>query len=590
MTDRQPLLSLALAACLASGWAVDAPPEVPKGEVSKHSFAQSAIFPGTVRDYWVYVPKQYDGTTPACLYVNQDGIQFNAPAVFDRLIAAKEMPITIGLFVMHGRVAAPGAGALDRFNRSYEYDGLGDGYARFILEELLPHVVAEQKLVISPAGKDHAIGGTSSGAICAFTAAWERPDAFTRVFSGVGTYVGLRGGNSYPTLVRKVEPKPLRVFLQDGSNDANNFAGDWWMANQEMERALRFAGYEVDHAWGDGPHDSKGATVVFADAMRFLWQGWPAAVPAGAGSKQLQEILAPGAGWQLVGEGYTHCSGAAVDAHGQVFFSDGAAGRGLRIAADGSLQVLPNPPAAGTAIPATAAGASAVANDAGGAGAGRRFAADGRLFAVSSATSEVIAYQPDGTSTVIAAGITGSDLVVRHDGGVYVTVPAGDAPAGTGTVWYISASGDKRVVDSGLRWCSGITLSTDQSLLYVADARSHWVYSYQVQADGSLLDKQRYYWLHVPDGEDDSGAGGMRSDRDGRLYIATRLGIQICDQPGRVTCIIPSPGGRVTGLSFGGENLDVLYACCGDKVYRRALKVQGVEPFQAPVKPAAPHL
>jgi gluconolactonase len=569
MTDFNPLLCLALVISLGAGWAGDAPAEVPKGDVSKHSFEQSAIFPGTARDYWVYVPKQYDGTTPACLYVNQDGVQFNAPAVFDRLIAAKEMPVTIGLFVMHGRVKAPSDDALDRFNRSYEYDGLGDGYARFILDELLPHVIAEQKLVISPAGKDHAIGGTSSGAICAFTAAWERPDAFTRVFNGVGTYVGLRGGNNYPTLVRKVEPKPLRIFLQDGSNDANNWAGDWWMANQEMERALRFAGYEVDHAWGDGPHDSKGATVVFADAMRFLWKGWPAAVPAGQGSKQLQEILLPGEGWQLVGEGYRLTSGAAVDAHGQVFFDDVATGRTYRIDADGKPVVF-------------------IADN--GKGAGQRFAPDGRLYAAAVATQEIVAYQGDGARTVIAGGITGNDLAVRHDGGVYVTEAAGAAAPGESAVWYINPAGRKRRIVTALRCGTGITLSTDQSLLYVADARSHWVYSFQVGADGSLKDQQRYYWLHVPDSEDDSGAGGMRTDSEGRLYVATRMGIQVCDQPGRVTCIIPTPGGLVSSLSFGGEKFDVLYACCGDKVYRRKLKIQGVEGFQAAIKPAAPHL
>src|SRR4051794_37796417 len=178
--------------------------EIPKGEVTKHSFDQSKIFPGTVRDYWVYVPRQYDPARPACLHVNQDGIQFNAPAVFDELIDKKEMPVTIGVFVMHGRVKAPSPNALDRFNRSYEYDSLGDSYARFLLDELLPDVEKKttsdgRPIRFSHDGNDRSIGGSSSGAICAFTAAWERPDAFRRVFSSIGTYVGLRGGNEYPT-------------------------------------------------------------------------------------------------------------------------------------------------------------------------------------------------------------------------------------------------------------------------------------------------------------------------------------------------------------------------------------------------------
>ena len=160
------------------------------------------------------------------------------------------------MFVTPGKVKALSDQALDRFNRSFEYDGLGDDYARFVLDELLPEVEKQsttdgRAIHLSHDGNDRCIAGSSSGAICAFTAAWERPDAFRRVFSAIGTYVGLRGGNVYPTLIRKFEPKPIRVFLQDGNTDLNIYGGDWWMANQEMERALTFAGYEVNHAWGD---------------------------------------------------------------------------------------------------------------------------------------------------------------------------------------------------------------------------------------------------------------------------------------------------------------------------------------------------
>src|SRR6266850_1348867 len=275
-------------------------PGVPKGEVMKFTFENSKIFPGTVRDYWVYVPKQCDPATPACVYVNQDGVQNNAPVVFDNLIHKKEMPVTIGIFIMHGRVKAPSTNALDRFNRSYEYDGLGDSYARFLLEELLPHIVSEQKLNLSTNGDDRAIAGASSGAICAFTAAWERPDAFRRVFSSVGTYVGLRGGNVYPTLIRKTEPKPIRIFLQDGSNDLNIYGGNWFLANQEMLSALEFAGYDVNHAWGDGAHNGKHATAIFPEALRWLWRDYPEPILANVANNANQpiaSILLPGEDW-----------------------------------------------------------------------------------------------------------------------------------------------------------------------------------------------------------------------------------------------------------------------------------------------------
>ena len=196
---------------------------------------------------------------------------------------------------------------------------------------------------------------------------------------------------------------------------------------------------------------------------------------------------------------------------------------------------------------------------------------------------------PPAKPTVIAEGFHGNDLVVRHDGGIYVTNPvrSGAEPS---KVWYISPKGEKRVVDAGLIFPNGIALSPDQTLLYVADYASHWVYSYQVQPDGSLAYKQKFFHLHAPDTADDSGADGMRVDRQGRLYVATRMGIQVCDQPGRVNAIIPTPNGRIANLCFGGPNFDILYATCGDRVYRRKVKTQGSNAYQAPIKPPTPRL
>lgn len=545
-------------------------PAAPKGEVTKYTFSASRIFPGTVREYSIYVPRQYDPARPACVHVNQDNVQFGAPAVFDRLIEAKEMPVTIGVFVTPGRVKAASPGALDRMNRSYEYDGLGDNYVRFLLEELLPDVETRtaadgRPIRLSKNGNDRSIGGSSSGAIAAFTAAWERPAAFTRVFSAVGTYVGLRGGDEYPTLIRKTEPKPLRVFLQDGSGDLNIYTGDWWMANQTMERALVFAGYEVNHVWGDGGHNGKHATEIFADAMRWLWKDWPAPIKAGAGSPQLQEILLPGEPWQLVGEGYKFIEGPAANARGEVFFNDVPNAKTWKVDLDGKVSLFAEETQRAS---------------------GQAFGPDGRLYAV--AGEAIRATDPAGKAAVFADGFRGNDLVVRHDGGMYVTNPgSGGEPS---RIWFISAKGEKKIVDTGLKYANGVTLSPDQSLLYVADMRTRWVYSYQVQPDGSLAFKQKFYYLHVPASADDSGADGLRTDRAGRLYAATRMGIQVADQAGRVNGILPTPNGKVSNLTFGGPAFDTLFATCGDKVFRRKLKVQGALAFQPPVTPKPPRM
>ncbi len=573
-----PRLRLALCSSLAllllgtaSLRAEDAKP--PKGEVTKYTFDRSKVFPGTTRDYWIYVPKQYDPSKPACLYVCQDGVQYNAPAVFDELIAKGEMPVVIGVFVRPGEVKPPDDKSLARYNRSYEYDGLGDAYARFLIDELLPEVETKatadgRPIRLSKEANDRSIAGASSGAIAAFTAAWERPDSFRRVFSSIGTYVGLRGGNVYPTLIRKYEPKPIRVFLQDGSRDQNIYAGDWWMANQEMERALVFAGYEVNHAWGDGGHDGKHATAIFPDAMRWLWKGWPAPVKAGKGSAPLQAILIPGEEWTLVADGYRFTEGPIANAKGEVFFNDIPNNKAYKIGLDGKVSLF--------------------ISDTKGAN-GQAFGPDGRLYAVASGASQVVAYDAEGKTSVIADGIRGNDIVVGHDGGIWVTHPGGNGPDSS-HVWYISPKGEKKVVDTGLKYANGITLSPDQTLLYVADFKSHWVYSYQIKPDGSLAFKQKYDHLHAPDTADDSGADGIRVDRDGRLYVASRLGIQVCDQPGRVNCIIPTPNGKVANLCFGGPEFDTIFATCGDRVYKRKVKVHGANTFDAPIKPGKPQL
>jgi enterochelin esterase-like enzyme len=490
---------------------------VPKGEVTKYTFADSKIFPGTTREYWVYVPKQYDPAKPACLYVSQDGVQANAPVVFDNLIAKGEMPVTIGVFIMHGKVLPPNDNAIPRFNRSFEYDGLGPNYVNFLLDELLPDVEKKtasdgRKIVISKKAADRCIGGESSGAVCAFTAAWERPDAFSRVYSCIGTYVGLRGANEYPTLLRKYEPKAIRVFQQDGSNDLNIYAGDWWMVNQEMERALTFAGYEHDHIWGDNGHNGKHSAAIFPDAMRFLWKGWPEAVKTGTTkNKMVTDIFTAEEKWQEVPGAAAGTEALSVNAKGEIAFSP------TRKSESGALK--------------------------------------------------------SGNNYVAGPGKSAGTEKGNPDG-----------------VRLVTPDGKSTEVDSGPIFASGITASPDQSLLYVADGNSHWVWSYQIQPDGKLAYKQRYNWLHVPDTADDAGAGGMCVDTEGRLYVATRLGVQICDQPGRVNCIIPVPGGEVKSVALGGPGLNTLYAVSGGKVYQRKVKSTGVISSADPIKPKIPGL
>ncbi|HEV2424731.1 MAG TPA: alpha/beta hydrolase-fold protein, partial [Terriglobia bacterium] len=285
-------------------------PGVPAGTVTHYTWS-SHIFPGTTRDYWVYVPAQYSPQKPACLMVFQDGGGFikedgreRAPIVFDNLIAKHDMPVTVGIFIDPGVLKASSPDQQDRFNRSFEYDGMSDRYARFLLEEIIPEVAKHYNLSTDP--NDRAIAGLSSGGICAFTVAWNRPDAFHRVLSFIGSFTDLRGGDVYPALIRKTEPKPLRVFLQDGSHDLNIYAGDWWLSNQSVASALGFAGYDVKFVTGDKDHDMDQGGAILPDALRWLWRDYPqpiakpAPVRSGLGNTA---IFDPASDWTLVSDG-----------------------------------------------------------------------------------------------------------------------------------------------------------------------------------------------------------------------------------------------------------------------------------------------
>ncbi len=253
--------------------------DVPKGDVTKHVW-QSTIFDGTTREYYVYIPQQYDGTQPACVMVFQDGHayvsedgQVRAPIVFDNLIHSGDLPVTIGIFINPGHKAdAQPANRWRANNRSFEYDTLSDQYARFVVEELLPHIVKDQELNLSNNPDDRAICGASSGGICAFTAAWTHPEWFSKVLSHIGSFTNIRGGHDYPARIRKTDRKPIRVFLQDGENDLDNEHGNWWLANLQMAAALKYKNYDYKFVAGTGKHSPKHGGAILPDSLRWLWR------------------------------------------------------------------------------------------------------------------------------------------------------------------------------------------------------------------------------------------------------------------------------------------------------------------------------
>lgn len=294
-----------------------------------------------------------------------------------------------------------------------------------------------------------------------------------------------------------------------------------------------------------------------------------ALVAAGAGAvvaaedeaAVLREILLPGEAWELIGEGYGLSEGPAVNARGEVFFSDIPRSKSYRIDANGEPQVFV---------------ADTKRTN------GQIFGPDGRLYAVETGTRRIVAYDAEGSKTTIADGIAGNDLVVARNGNVYATYPArGDGE--WSRVWLIRPNGETAEFDAAeLKYANGIALAPDQRSVVVADYRGEWVYRAELNEDGALGELRKFARMRSP-GEAESLADGLKFDAAGRLYVATRLGVQVCDAAGQVIAVIPTPNGKITNLVFGGAGFDVLYATCNEAVYRRKVKVRGVNAWAAPV-------
>ena len=259
---------------------------VPEGRLRAGRHRGVGVYPGVERGFQVYVPARYDGARPASLLVFQDGAGYlgaetNARIVLDNLIHAREIPVTIAVFVEPGE-AGPGLPLLGgTSNRSVEYDSPGDAYARFLVDELLPAALAGLDVSADP--RDRAICGISSGGQCAFAAAWHRPDQFSRVISHIGSFVDIRGGHAWPQRIRREPPKPLRVVLQDGDADLDIVYGHWFHANQQMAAALAYAGYDHRFEIGTGGHSIRHGGALLPDTLRWLWRDHPdVAAPAAA--------------------------------------------------------------------------------------------------------------------------------------------------------------------------------------------------------------------------------------------------------------------------------------------------------------------
>lgn len=552
--------------------------DVPQGRIEVMPPLKSTVFPGTVRDWAIYVPAQYDPSKSASLMVFQDGERlrkangrWRIPTVFDNLIARGDMPPTIAVFLNPGQDPSKPTRPKKFNNRGFEYDSLGARYSQFLLEDVLP--IVESKYNVSNDPEQRAIGGSSSGAICAFTVAWNRPDQFGKVYSNVGSFTNLRGGNVYPAWVRKTEPKPIRVYMSDTSGDVDNAFGSWPWANQRMAAALQYMGYDLRFDWEEGyGHNADFGSSRFPEAMKWLWRDGrhepKVDTSDDLGSDfTLLELLIPGEDWQVVAENLGFADGLCTAADGSFYFCDMRAPAIYRIdPKDDSRSIVAKVSVSGLML-----------------------GPDGKLYGCQGKESRVISIDPsDGEVQVVATGVKPNDLAVASDGTIYITETRAKQ-----VTRIDPATGTVTVVDEGITRPNGIALTADGGTLAVSDHGGGNAWTFRVLPDGRLDSKMPTMTLRLPiDPEGDfafhqpppykssSRGDGMAVGAGGRYYITSALGVQVFDPTERFSGLLPTPDTTqpLTSCVLGKVSdtepeKQYLYIANGKTVFRRQVKV-----------------
>ncbi|MBL8127733.1 MAG: SMP-30/gluconolactonase/LRE family protein [Chloroflexia bacterium] len=546
----------------------------PQGTLTTHTLPPGKIYPGVTHTYQVYVPAQYDPTQPAPCMVFLDGAwiyvaRMRAVEVLDQAIAAGDIPPLIGIFVDPGwyPVADPDTQQA-RMNRHVEYDALTSTFARFLTEELLPEVAKAYPLSADP--NDRGIVGLSSGAIGSFIAGWHPPHHFRRMYISICTFVDMLGAHSLPIWVRKTEPRPLRIFQQETTDDNDRLWGNWPQGNAQMAEALAFSHYDAQFVVGPGIHDFDHATETMPDALRWLWRDYPQPITAATTGPIYEALLIPGEAWELVWESDEAGAGsagdplAAADREGRLWLTDPATGRILRRHDDGSSETIAEETGRITAI---------------------AMGPDGHLYASQPDQQRIVAYGADGSQRTVAEGITAHALTLTAAGLIIGTDPA------QGIISVVHPDGTRRDYrGDGLREPATLALSPDQVFLAVLDRTGVWGWSFHLTPEGELHDGQPFYRVLPDEAEPTQRAAALAIDTTGDLYIPNPSGITLVTQSGRTreTINAPEPG-MVSSVAFGGPQRDWLIASQHGRLSRRRIQRQGAVPWQ-PVKPPPPRV
>ncbi|RJL02880.1 alpha/beta hydrolase-fold protein [Paracoccus siganidrum] len=558
------------------------------GKLESFMLPPGKYYPGTPHNYVVYTPAGYDNSKPLPVMIFLDGVRtfldpkLETNVILDNLIAANEIPPLVAVFVDPGVHPTRSSDGQNRYERHFEYDSISDRYSGFLLDELLLAVSKRYPLSENP--NDRAIAGSSTGAVGAFSAAWNRSDQFRRVMSFNGTYISMKGAHTLANIVRKTEPRPIRVFMQAGKADhitdlqpfGTRYAGSWPTANQAMHEALQFAGYDVKFEYGVAGHESTHGRAVMPDALRWLWRDYPEPIkvislpfyygqPGSEDRGHVFSVINGDETWEQVGTDYGTISSIASDMDGNVHFNDDSGNIWRLSVEDDSITMLA---------------------DEQGKNLSMAIGANGRLYVAQPEKKLIVSYGATvADREIVADNVSASAVTSNKQGDIYAVESA------QGVILRIDTRGKISTAYDGtdLHEPSSISMSPDQEFMIVGDAKSKFAWSFHVMADGGLVDGEPYYRLEMPEVGLYSENRSVTVNDLGQPFFATPLGIQGFEAAGRQGPILNSPiYGTVSAVSFAGGSKDWLYAAVDGKLFRRSVKSKAVNAGTITKPPAPP--
>lgn len=517
---------------------------VKKGEVLGPFFNESKQFPNTEHAFWIYVPANYTAKKPPCLTVSFDGInmanKWRLPIIFDNLIHDKIIPPTIGVFISPGVIVTRNTDSNDKPNRSVEYDATGAGVAKLVLGEILPKVYSKYKYSLN--SNDHLVMGNSSGGNAAFNLAWERPDFCKRVFSGVGSFTGLRSGHDFPVLIRKTHHEAMRVFVQDGTNDLNNFSGQWWWVNQHMASSLKWAGHQVTTAWGEDTHGYRHAASLMPEILTWLWEGYPQKIKKTKEPKREVSFLKEEEEWNLVLDHSAQIQHLESNANGEVHFS-----------AKNILFLLKN----------------------GKAEKCKEFKKEIKAFSLTIENNIFVSFEGKNEVQLLDAkfktirkvkGIAADGLLATTDGFYWFNTmhnELGNYKKGKHEAYSIPSP-------------TGIAINPEKSFLHVNSAESKQGYAVLLDSLDSPISHFPYYFYQVTYPNYETHASSLTVEQTNSNIACTDLGLQVADQLGRVQLIVPLPNAEIPSqVCFGGKDLSEIFVSSGAKIWSIKTNTKG---------------